>query len=404
MSGSRPLVTVQDPSKKKGHSTIPLPAVLSAPIRIDIVQLVHKSISKNHRQPYAVSPDAGMQSSARSWGTGRAVSRIPRVPGGGTHRAGQGAFGNMCRGGRMFAPTKIYRRWHRKVSKGQRRYAICSALAATAVPSLVLSRGHRINTIPEVPFVIADGQINKLKKTKEAVALLQSLKAYEDVEKSINSKRIRPGKGKARGRRFTRAKGPLIIHTKSWSNMLVKSFRNIPGVELCNVKRLNLLTLAPGGHLGRFVIWTESAFKSLDRIFGTLTKNSKVKSGFRIPRPVMSNADLQRIINSDEIQSALKRKISKPKFIARKRNPLTNLGALIKLNPYALTKRRIAIKEYRKAKARHDRKLKNLPVTKPKATIKKKKGPRAGKKFLSILHAPAIAPVRGPGEVTTKYQ
>ena len=51
------------------------------------------------------------QTSAESWGTGRAVSRIPRVQGGGTQRAGQGAFGNMCRGGRMFSPTKIWRRW-----------------------------------------------------------------------------------------------------------------------------------------------------------------------------------------------------------------------------------------------------------------------------------------------------
>ena len=34
-------------------------------------------------------------------GTGRAVARIPRVRGGGTHRSGQGAFGNMCRGGRL---------------------------------------------------------------------------------------------------------------------------------------------------------------------------------------------------------------------------------------------------------------------------------------------------------------
>jgi len=382
--------------------------VLQAPIRIDIVRMVHKLISKNHRQPYGVSPDAGMQSSARSWGTGRAVSRIPRVPGGGTHRAGQGAFGNMCRGGRMFAPTKVYRRWHRKVAKGQRRYAMCSALAATAVPSLIMSRGHRINTLPEIPFVISDGQMNKLKKTKEAVALLKSLKAYEDIEKSINSKRIRPGKGKARGRRFTRAKGPLIIHTKSWTNMLVKSFRNIPGVELCNVKRLNLLTLAPGGHLGRFIIWTESAFKSLDRIFGTLTKNSEVKRGWRIPRPVMTNADLQRIINSDEVQSALIRKKSKPRFQPRKRNPLTNLGALIKLNPYALTLKRKAIKENRKAKIRNFRKSKGFPVTLPKAaikkTIRKKKGPRAGKRFLTILHAPARAPKRGPEEITTKYQ
>lgn len=49
----------------------------------------------------------GHQTSAESWGTGRAVARIPRVRGGGTHRSGQGAYGNMCKGGRMFAPTKV---------------------------------------------------------------------------------------------------------------------------------------------------------------------------------------------------------------------------------------------------------------------------------------------------------
>ncbi len=27
--------------------------------------------------------------------------------------------------------------------------------------------------------------------------------------------------------------------------------------------------LAPGGHLGRFIIWTKSAFEKLDSIFGT---------------------------------------------------------------------------------------------------------------------------------------
>ena len=51
---------------------------------------------------------------------GRAVARIPRVSGGGTHRAGQAAFGNMCRSGRMFAPTKVWRKWHVKVPQGQK--------------------------------------------------------------------------------------------------------------------------------------------------------------------------------------------------------------------------------------------------------------------------------------------
>ncbi len=45
-------------------------------------------MNKNKRQAYAVSSKAGHQTAAESWGTGRAVSRIPRVPGGGTHRAG----------------------------------------------------------------------------------------------------------------------------------------------------------------------------------------------------------------------------------------------------------------------------------------------------------------------------
>lgn len=57
--------------------------------------------AKNRRQPYAVNENAGMQHSAESWGTGRAVARIPRISGGGTHRSGEGAFGNMCRQGRF---------------------------------------------------------------------------------------------------------------------------------------------------------------------------------------------------------------------------------------------------------------------------------------------------------------
>jgi large subunit ribosomal protein L4e len=48
-----------------------------------------ESIAKNKRQAYSVSEKAGHQTSAESWGTGRAVARIPRVGGGGTHRSGQ---------------------------------------------------------------------------------------------------------------------------------------------------------------------------------------------------------------------------------------------------------------------------------------------------------------------------
>uniref|UniRef100_A0A4W5LLI3 Ribosomal protein L4 n=1 Tax=Hucho hucho TaxID=62062 RepID=A0A4W5LLI3_9TELE len=143
-----------------------MPAVFKAPIRPDIVNFVHTNMRKNSRQPYAVSGLAGHQTSAESWGTGRAVARIPRVRGGGTHRSGQGAFGNMCRGGRMFAPTKTWRRWHRRINTTQKRYAICSALAASALPALVMSKG--------TPSVVCFISSYKMNLTKSALLPLRT--------------------------------------------------------------------------------------------------------------------------------------------------------------------------------------------------------------------------------------
>lgn len=99
----------------------------------------------------------------------------------------------MCRGGRMFAPTKTWRRWHRKINQKQRRYAMCSALAASALPALVMARGHRVDEIPEVPLVVSDA-VESLQKTSAAVKLLKAVNAYGDVEKCKDSKKIRAGK------------------------------------------------------------------------------------------------------------------------------------------------------------------------------------------------------------------
>ncbi|XP_022169293.1 60S ribosomal protein L4-B, partial [Myzus persicae] len=142
LSTARPLVSVYSEKNEETGETVALATVFKAPIRPDVVSFVHDNVSKNSRQPYAVSKLAGHQTSAESWGTGRAVARIPRVRGGGTHRSGQGAFGNMCRGGRMFAPTRVWRRWHRKINVTQKRYATVSAIAASGVPALVMSKGN----------------------------------------------------------------------------------------------------------------------------------------------------------------------------------------------------------------------------------------------------------------------
>jgi len=286
---ARPLVSVYVAGGESSGS-LTLPAVFTAPIRPDIVQDVHTRLNKNKRQAYSVSKFAGHQSSAESWGTGRAVARIPRVPGGGTHRAGQGAFGNMCRGGRMFAPTKTWRRWHRRVSVSQKRYALVSALAASGVPALVMARGHRIEQLPEVPLVLDNKSVDSLDKTSAAVKLLKSLNAFEDVEKAKESTALRAGKGKMRNRRYVQKRGPLVIYNEK--GPLVRALKNLPGVDLCSVTRLNLLQLAPGGHLGRFVIWTKDAFERLDALYGTQRKSATEKNDYKLPSSVLTNADL----------------------------------------------------------------------------------------------------------------
>lgn len=178
----------------------------------------------------------------------------------------------------MFAPTKTWRRWHRKINLNQRRYAMCSALAATALPALVMARGHRIDNIGEVPLVV-DDSLEKMTKARDAVKLLKALNAYADVERSKSSRKIRPGKGKMRNRRYVQRKGPLIIYNEDQG--LSRAFRNLPGVQLLKVDRLNLLFLAPGGHMGRFCIWSRSAFEKLDALYGTWRKKSSLKSDYK---------------------------------------------------------------------------------------------------------------------------
>jgi len=299
-----------------------------------------------------VTAKAGYDTAAESWGTGRAVARIPRAPGGGTHRAGQATFGNMCRGGGMFAPTKTWRRWHRRVNVKEKRHAIASALAASTLPPLVMARGHRIGAVPELPLVVSNDVESVCKKTKDAVAMLKRLGCGEELQRVIDSKKVRKGKGKMRNRRYTMARGPLVIYSED--NGIVKAMRNIPGVDTAHVERLNLLSLAPGGNFGRFVIYTAGAFKKLSEIYGTLKSGAPMKKGYTLLRSSMENADVARIINSDEVQSVLRPKLEAPKSHAMKKNPLKNKALMEKLNPGATQKRTLRSRANQKGSKESD--------------------------------------------------
>jgi large subunit ribosomal protein L4e len=227
-----------------------------------------------------------------------------------------------------------------------------------------LSAGHIIDGLSELPYVVSD-KIQEFNKTKQAVIFLRRSKAWADVEKVYKSQRFRAGRGKMRNRRRVQRTGPLIVYGKD--DGIRKAFRNIPGVETMNVARMNLLKMAPGGHVGRFVIWTESAFKKLNDLYGSWKHPSSMKKGYNLPNPIMANTDLQRLMKSEEIRKVLKRPQKHVTRRVRRLNPLKNTRQMVKLNPFAESTKRRALMAKQTAKMqRHIENAKRKKVALPK--------------------------------------
>merc|ERR1712048_1254029 len=176
--------------------------------------------------------------------------------------------------------------------------------------------------------------------TKEAYIFLNKIKAWTDIEQVYKSKRFRAGKGKMRDRKRIMKRGPLVIYDQDQG--VTKAFRNIPGVDVIQVDNLNLLKLAPGGHVGRFCIWTESAFKKLDGLYGTWKKASTAKAGWNLPQPKMANTDPSALLKSEAIRKVLRAPVKKIVHAVPRKNPLKNIRAMLQLNPYAAVQKKNA--------------------------------------------------------------
>jgi len=251
---------------------IDLPEIFSTPLRPDIIKRDVLSIQSAKRQPYGRDPMAGKRTSAESWGVGRGVSRVPRVKGIRHHAANRGAFAPQTLGGRLTFPPRP-RSFKEKINKKERHLAIRSAIAATADSVLVEIRGHIINDVASLPLIV-DNSLESVKKTSEVRKVLSNLGlcwlnkkeetegGLRDVERAKKREsKIRPGKGKRRGRRYKKGNSLLIVYDKD--DGIYKAARNISGVDVRDVTQLNTELLAPGTHLGRLVIWTEAAVEKL---------------------------------------------------------------------------------------------------------------------------------------------
>ncbi|HKT21386.1 MAG TPA: 50S ribosomal protein L4, partial [Nitrososphaerales archaeon] len=161
MAGS---TKVLDISGKPGDE-VELPGVFSTPLRPDLVQRAWWILHSHGIQPYGRDPMAGERTSAETSNppTGRGISRIPRVKGGGNNRAGQGGGVASTVKGRLPHPPRSEKVIYRKINAKEKRLALNTAIAFTADASAVAWRGHKVGKL-KFPIVVSD-EVEALEKT-----------------------------------------------------------------------------------------------------------------------------------------------------------------------------------------------------------------------------------------------
>jgi len=237
-----------------------LPPIFKTPLRPDVIKRAVLSIQSSRFQPQGRDPMAGKRTTAESRGVGLGIARIPRTKG----PSGRGALAPGTVGGRVAHPPLSEKKIVKRIPKKEKLLALFSAIAATASKKIVTSRGHAIEDVPQIPLIVTD-ELEKLKKTKEVEETLVNLGVLSDIYRVKESRKIRAGKGKLRGRKIKQAVGPLIVVAEN--NGIVEAARNIPGVDVVTVINLNAEILAPGTHPGRLTIWTSSAIEKLNELY-----------------------------------------------------------------------------------------------------------------------------------------
>jgi large subunit ribosomal protein L4e len=231
--------------------TLELPDVFGTAYRPDLIERAVAAAQANRKQAYGADPYAGLRTPAESFGSGRGMAHVPR-------ENGRARRVPHTVSGRKAHPPKAEKDQGKDINDKERKLAIRSAIAATADAELVADRGHEFDDDVELPLVVSD-EFETLVKTREVVALLESLGVHADIERSDENKKVKAGRGKTRGRKYTRPKSILFVTTDEPS----KAARNLPGADVVTADNVSAEDLAPGTHAGRLTLYTESAIEEV---------------------------------------------------------------------------------------------------------------------------------------------
>ena len=254
--------------ENEATAEITLPKQFNEPVRKDLIKRSVLVIQSSNRQPYGAYPEAGKNVSVRiskkrndyrtSYGHG--IARTPRkiTSRRGTRLNWTGAFAPNTVGGRRAHPPKAGKIWDKKINTKERRKAIRSALASSVSKEDVSKRGHKVPD--NYPLIIED-KFEKINKTKDIKTVLEKI-GLKDELKRASIKKVRAGKGTMRGRKYKKKTGPLIVVSDKCS---LEKCKNLPGIDIVQIKNINTELLAPGTIPGRLTIFTKSAVEKLEK-------------------------------------------------------------------------------------------------------------------------------------------
>jgi len=245
-----------------------MPVQFEEEFRPDLIKRAVEAIEANKRQPYGADPIAGKKQAARlsrrrrdyKGAYGKGLSRVPRktLVRRGMQMIWVAAFAPGTVGGRRAFPP-VPRDFSQKVNDKERKKAIRSALSATINKEIVQKRGHKLPA--HYPFIVAT-DIENSAKTADVIKAFNALGLDADLVRG-GERRIRAGKGKMRGRRYKTATGPLLVVSGQCKAM--HAAKNIAGVDVVEISRINASLLAPGTHPGRLTIFTQAAIQKLEK-------------------------------------------------------------------------------------------------------------------------------------------
>ena len=302
-----------------GGRTASLPDAFAEPFRRDLVHKAYTILDSHRYQPKGVHPTAGMDNSADSLDppTGHGQSRVARMKARGAGgRGGEGGEVASTRGGRQAHPPRSNKRIYKRINRAERRLALRSAIAATAMRDVVEGRGHRVPAGRDLPIVVS-GELERVGRASELVAVLGALGLRPDADR-LARRRSRSGRSALRGRPKKAGRSVLFVVGGGENGgsaragqgaepggsapaaprqhpPLMRAAGSIPGIDVVRAGDLSVLDLAPGSEPGRLVVYTPDALDVIGRtaspaLAGAARERRRLPRRQRRPRPAATAA------------------------------------------------------------------------------------------------------------------